>query len=1503
MALTEALIAQLTSDIVWLVEKDVTLPDGTHTRALVPQVYVRVQPGDIDGNGALLAGSNVDLNIGSKFTNSGTIAGRNVVSLTADTINNLGGRIAGNNVALTARTDLNNLGGLLQGGDSLMLSAGRDINVASTTHTSQSGQGDRTNVDRVAGLYVSNPKAVLLASAGRDVNLLGAQIVNEGAGGTTAIAATNNLNLGTVGESYRQDLIFDSRNTRKESSRQEVGTIIQTSGDIQLLAGQDITARAAQVASDKGAMLASAGRDVAITAGEAGYSLDSSSYSKSTGSWGSKKTVTTRDSVKDTTAIASSFSGDTVFIQAGQDITVKGSNVAAVNAATLIAGRDLALETATETHAESHFREEKNSGLSFSVTDGLSYGKSAQNQNLNGQGSTQVGSTLSGANVSTASGRDTRIVASNVLADQNIDIAAGRNIDILAAANTNTTKSEAHSSSASLGLATGLSANFTILSLGSGAENGKGTVVTQSTSLLSANGGSLTLNAGLDSQYQGMGQGNITTQGADLIAKDKITLSGNAIDLQAIANTTAARSHSESKNFTVGARPAGVVGSLISQISDRVTAVSKGTGNSRLDNAMALKAGYDTYKLFNAGEAASAAAQTGADAVQSAGSGASFGVSVTIGSSSSQSNSQSASSQVLGTNLQGKDIALTARETDIHLQAAKLQAENVSLDAARDVLLEAGANTSSLHTDNSSSSASVGVTIGIGQQSGISIQLGIQNAKGKANGSETVYDNTLITATDTLKIKSGNDTTLKGAQLAANHVTLDVGRNLTIETLQDRSQYESEQTSGGFGVSLCIPPFCYGTSSASVNASDQSIKHNYQSAVGQSGIAAGDGGFDIKVGQQTDLVGAAITSTADAAKNHLTTGSLTSRDLTNTQHTEGSSSSIALTGSFGIGNQPDLKVASAFTQGANNIAPNVLGNKALNEGMPKSGSEQSQTQSVISPAQIQITGSGDAARDAQSQATADTLTQRDPKTANQALTNTLTLQQVAELEKALKTARQNDEAARLLAQTGQELANTIGTVAGKKFDELNKEAMAARIAGQTEKADALAAEAAKWDEGGAYRVGLHALAGALTGGGIEGALGAGAVAKAAPLLNDLQGSITKTLKDGGASDALANFVGQLVSGGAAAGVGALASGGNVAGASTGLNVDVNNRQLHLSEAQLIKRLAKGDPKKEARLTAAACAMVRCADGIPITDPSYGYLKSLQDAGGMMFAEQVILNGQRGVAGEVLFEYSKWDKAGDLWSQNKMGSRFVGAGQGLFGVLGVAGSTAICTTGLGCAAGLVTGTISADYAQAGIKQAWTGDAATTYGEQVLKSFGLSPEAAAYTYAALGVLPSGLPALGQMFAKVAPQIDALALNAGAKLGQNVDDFASSLAAQSTRTAGNGNRVVLGKWEGNYSGYVGDAKLNGGVWYQTDPGVWEKMTVGLTQQESQALAWKVNEAFLKQQLQSGVRSIEFVGATPEAVILTRPDSFSAREVLFLTENAGKFGYVRTASGWIKK
>ncbi|WP_168735365.1 hemagglutinin repeat-containing protein, partial [Pseudothauera rhizosphaerae] len=94
---------------------------------------------------------------------------------------------------------------------------------------------------------------------------------------------------------------------------------------------------------------------------------------------------------------------------------------------------------------------------------------------------------------------------------------------------------------------------------------------------------------------------------------------------------------------------------------------------------------------------------------------------------------------------------------------------------------------------------------------GFSIQLNAGQAKGRANGTETVWDNTLITATDTLTVTSGRDTTLKGAQLAGDTVLMNIGGDLLIETLQDVSRYTSKQSSSGLDLSLCIPPICYGS--------------------------------------------------------------------------------------------------------------------------------------------------------------------------------------------------------------------------------------------------------------------------------------------------------------------------------------------------------------------------------------------------------------------------------------------------------------------------------------------------------------------------------------------------------------------------------------------------------------------------------------------------------------------------------------------------------------------
>ncbi|MDO9404667.1 MAG: hypothetical protein Q7T87_11610 [Polaromonas sp.] len=60
-----------------------------------------------------------------------------------------------------------------------------------------------------------------------------------------------------------------------------------------------------------------------------------------------------------------------------------------------------------------------------------------------------------------------------------------------------------------------------------------------------------------------------------------------------------------------------------------------------------------------------------------------------------------------------------------------------------------------------------------------------------------------------------------------------------------------------------MPPLCYGTPvTGSVAAGKETVNHDYLSVTQQSGIAAGSGGSDISVQGNTDLKGAAITSTA-----------------------------------------------------------------------------------------------------------------------------------------------------------------------------------------------------------------------------------------------------------------------------------------------------------------------------------------------------------------------------------------------------------------------------------------------------------------------------------------------------------------------------------------------------------------------------------------------------------------------------------------------------------------
>lgn len=209
-------------------------------------------PGDIDGSGSLLSGNSVNMQLIGDVTNGGTIAGREVVKIDAANIQNLGGRVSGGQVQLKAREDINNIGGTIDAATQLSLEAGRDVRVVTTTtqggSTGASGVNLKTqDIDRIAGLYVTEPGGQLSVKAGQDVILQGAQVQSQGSAG---IEAGRDIQLQAVNTGEQLDASWNKNNTRQSSVTQSVGTTVSAQGgDATLLAGRDLVGEAAKLSA------------------------------------------------------------------------------------------------------------------------------------------------------------------------------------------------------------------------------------------------------------------------------------------------------------------------------------------------------------------------------------------------------------------------------------------------------------------------------------------------------------------------------------------------------------------------------------------------------------------------------------------------------------------------------------------------------------------------------------------------------------------------------------------------------------------------------------------------------------------------------------------------------------------------------------------------------------------------------------------------------------------------------------------------------------------------------------------------------------------------------------------------------------------------------------------------------------------------------------------------------------------------------------------------------
>ncbi|SDZ34247.1 hemagglutinin repeat-containing protein, partial [Pseudomonas sp. NFIX28] len=948
-SLTSEQVAALTHDIVWLESHQV---NGENV--LVPVLYMAHANNRLAANGALIAGQDISLIAGKDLLNAGTLRATNNLSAKAgndlvnsglieagnrldllagnNLVNKAGGIIAGRDVSLSAlngdlineRTvtshqnsggdlqqrrdfldsaarieaandltlkagrDFNNAAGVLQAARDTTINAGRDANL---TAVEQQDNETRTNYLRSStaqhGSVLTSGRDLTINS-GRDLSAIASQI---DAKRNLAMAAAGNLTLASAAD--EQHSYSSSKKYKGQSDKvSQVSTAVTAGGSVALSAGKDLEMIASRVSAGDEAYLVAGGNLALESAEDSNYSF----YSKTKKSSSGKKSRL--DEVASTTNIASSVtSGNNSVLIAGNDLLVKGSEVAAdKGAARLTAGNDVQILAVSDSNSARH-----ESSKSKSSWGGL---KASKVQDKLAETQTKaVGSIISGNTVDVVAKHDATVTGSALVSTKDLSVQAGNDLTIDAAENT-FTRSELHKQK-SRDLTGVLTANNLgvdditgnqHLSISSGNHTGKAAQTTLTGSTVGSSEGNVKLEAGRE----------LKVVASDLVSTKDMALKGSNVTITAGMESASQSSTDKSKSLAVGRVIGGMVVDTARSIRDGVKA-AKEADDPRLKAVKLAQVAMDAYNL--GGYASDANGQRSGFKDKQGGT-ASNGSLIKIGTELANTRSKSTSEYTSETAKQstlnvGKELSVVATgkaadtQGDIHVVGSDLKAGSTTLVAKNDITLESAQNTTERKNDSKNNKTSIGASFNIGEQNGFTLDLGAQIAKGMGSGSSVTQVNSTL-ETGALVLNSGKDTTLAGAQVYADSIKANIGGDLDITSRQDTDTQKSKQSSGGFGASICVPPFCYGsTVTASGSVSAGSMNSDYKAVTDQSGLYAGKGGYTIDVGKNTTLQGAVIASEASADKNLLITDRLLASDIKNTSEIKSTSASVSVSSGSG----------------------------------------------------------------------------------------------------------------------------------------------------------------------------------------------------------------------------------------------------------------------------------------------------------------------------------------------------------------------------------------------------------------------------------------------------------------------------------------------------------------------------------------------------------------------------------------------------------------------------
>ncbi|NIF47131.1 filamentous hemagglutinin N-terminal domain-containing protein [Enterobacter sp. Ap-1006] len=896
-------VAALDSSILWW---ENAVIDGQNV--LVPKLYI--SPKDVAvNNGSVIAGNQVILNAGNITNDGSTLQGKALLSASSqNAISNINGGAmnSAGNLQLSALGDINNIGSTIAGQKVSLESVGGSI--INQTLTSQWDTGGKASGRNNPVLAFTNTEVGPLASitaadglslsAGKDILNTGA---NLSAGGDMLLKALDDITItgNQLVDRKQVGSYFEENSGYKGSS-------ITSGGTLSLQAGRDIAVKASNLYSENNVGL-QAGRDVNLEAAE---STHRDQYT-------AKKKVDINESVRQQgTEIASG--GNTTII-AGRDVNTEAAQVTAHGDIGVGAGRDINLATATE--SDYHYDEETKTKKGF-----LS---SKTTHTINETSSThEAGTLLSGDNVTLKAGNDLLVKGSSVVGDGNVVLNAGNNVDIVAATETDTawhykeTKKSGLMGTGGIGFTIGSSKSTHDL-------REQGTTQSQSVSTVGSTGGNVSVNAG----------GTAHIGGADLVASKDLSVAGDSVLIEPGHDKRTRDEKFEQKSTGLTVALSGAVGDAVNSAVETAQ-TTKNESDGRL---AALQA---TKTALAGGQAYLNDQKAGADKDPDNG----IRVSVSLTTQKSKSEQHAESDVVKGSTLTaGNDLSITATgkgnsadSGNILIGGSQLKAGgDTSLSASQDIVLGGAANTQLTTGKNSSSGGGIGVGFGVNSGSaGLSVFANVNAANGKDKGNGTSWTETTLDSGGAVSLTSGRDAILNGAQVNGDKVVAEIGRDLLIGSQQDSNNYDSKQTSMAAGGS-----YTWGTNpgaSGSVSLSQDKMKSTYDSVLEQSGIFAGNGGFDITVGNHTQLNGAVIASRAGADKNSLDTGTLGFTDISNKADYSVSHSGVSLSGGTNI---------SAGSMLATNGLANV---GTLLAGMNGKGHAEGTTQSAVADGSITV---------------------------------------------------------------------------------------------------------------------------------------------------------------------------------------------------------------------------------------------------------------------------------------------------------------------------------------------------------------------------------------------------------------------------------------------------------------------------------------------------------------------------------------------------------------------